>query len=545
MRLASAKKAAFDEGSLDQYLREISQYPLITREEEVRLAQNIRTGPRNVSTSWCGESPFRRLRRQEVSEPGRQPCRSDQRGQPRPDPRRAQVRRNQGHQVHLLRRLVDPPGDPPGAGGAEPHRAGPAESRGHAAPDRQALIPLLQELGREPTVEEIAEGMDISEEEVAKTLSISQSHLSLDAPLTPGEDNKLLDYLPDTQNPGPDDETFEHALTESIEEVLGSLKEREAKILRLYFGLDGQEPMTLEEIGTCSASPASGSGRSRRRRWRAPPREQGAGAGELPGVSEWCVIRGRRPARAPFCSTAQRPTPSIFRPMATSASFDVSTGADLQEVDNAVNQVSRRSRSATTSRARTATIDLRPRRKTRFSSTADDDYKMKAVVDVLQSEDDEARRAGEESRIGEVQPAGGDKVKLEITPHPEHSTRHREGNREAIKEARTSRKSKRPSRAKVRVTPPRKDELQAAMAVLRSKDFGVELKFGNYRWKVGVITLGCDKKTVDCERFWVTSSAMAPSGLTSKRRRHHRQHLWLHRRGEAGIHRRHAGSAPT
>ena len=91
--------------------------------------------------------------------------------------------------------------------------------------------------------------MDISREEVAKTLSISQSHLSLDAPLTPGEDNKLLDYIPDTQNPGPDDETFERALSESIDEVLETLKEREAKILRLYFGLEGKEPMTLEEIG--------------------------------------------------------------------------------------------------------------------------------------------------------------------------------------------------------------------------------------------------------------------------------------------------------
>jgi RNA polymerase primary sigma factor len=109
---------------------------------------------------------------------------------------------------------------------------------------------LLQELGREPTPSEIAEGMDISMEEVQKTLSISQNHLSLDAPLTPGEDNKLLDYLPDTQNPGPDSETFEHALTESIEEVLSTLKEREAKILRLYFCLDGPEPMTLEEIGS-------------------------------------------------------------------------------------------------------------------------------------------------------------------------------------------------------------------------------------------------------------------------------------------------------
>ena len=109
---------------------------------------------------------------------------------------------------------------------------------------------LLQELGREATHEEIAEGMDITEEEVAKTMSISQTHLSLDAPLAPGEDNKLLDYLPDNLNPTPDEQTFEKALTESIEEALSHLKEREAKILRLYFGLDGTEPMTLEEIGS-------------------------------------------------------------------------------------------------------------------------------------------------------------------------------------------------------------------------------------------------------------------------------------------------------
>jgi RNA polymerase primary sigma factor len=107
----------------------------------------------------------------------------------------------------------------------------------------------LQELGREATHAEIAEGMEITEEEVAKTMSISQTHLSLDAPLTPGEDNKLLDYLPDLMNPTPDEQTFEKALTESIEEALSHLKEREAKILRLYFGLDDEEPMTLEQIG--------------------------------------------------------------------------------------------------------------------------------------------------------------------------------------------------------------------------------------------------------------------------------------------------------
>ena len=109
---------------------------------------------------------------------------------------------------------------------------------------------LLQELGRQPTNLEISEGLDISEDEVAKTMMISQVHLSLDAPMTPGEDNRLLDYLPDNMNPTPDEITFEKALSEAIEESLASLKERESKILRLYFGLDGADPMTLEDIGT-------------------------------------------------------------------------------------------------------------------------------------------------------------------------------------------------------------------------------------------------------------------------------------------------------
>ena len=109
---------------------------------------------------------------------------------------------------------------------------------------------LLQELGREATHAEIAEGMDITEEEVAKTMAISQVHLSLDAPLTPGEDNRLLDYLPDTNQATPDEQTFEKALTDAIEDSLCSLKERESKILRLYFGIDETEPMTLEEIGS-------------------------------------------------------------------------------------------------------------------------------------------------------------------------------------------------------------------------------------------------------------------------------------------------------
>ncbi len=216
MQLNTAKRASFDEGSLDQYLREISQYPLITREEEVSLAQRIKQGEEEALDKLVRSnlrfvvSVAKKYQNQGVS---------------------LSDLINEGN-LGLIRARVPL------------NRAGTL----HRIGKRSAS--LLQELGREPTVEEIAEGMDISEEEVAKTLSISQAHLSLDAPLTPGEDNKLLDYLPDTTNPGPDDEIFEHALTESIEEVLRTLKEREAKILRLYFGLEGQEPMTLEEIGS-------------------------------------------------------------------------------------------------------------------------------------------------------------------------------------------------------------------------------------------------------------------------------------------------------
>jgi RNA polymerase primary sigma factor len=109
---------------------------------------------------------------------------------------------------------------------------------------------LLQELGREPTIEEIAEELELSHEEVQRTLAISQTHLSLDAPLSPGEDNRLLDYLADQVSAGPDDETYDRALHSTIQEALGTLKEREARVLRLYYGLEeGKDAMTLEEIG--------------------------------------------------------------------------------------------------------------------------------------------------------------------------------------------------------------------------------------------------------------------------------------------------------
>jgi len=235
MRVNSVKRASFDEGSLDQYLREISQYPLINREEEVRLAQGIRQ-----KDPECLDKLVRSNLRFVVSVAKKYQNQGVSLSDLINEGNLGLIRAAHKFDEAILQalaeqsRIVRVPLNRAGT----LHRIGKRSSA------------LLQELGREPTVEEIAEGMDISQEEVAKTLSISQAHLSLDAPLTPGEDNKLLDYLPDTTNPGPDDQIFEHALTESIESVLGTLKDREAKILRLYFGLEGQDPMTLEEIGS-------------------------------------------------------------------------------------------------------------------------------------------------------------------------------------------------------------------------------------------------------------------------------------------------------
>jgi RNA polymerase primary sigma factor len=251
MRQGSVRKSSVDEGSLDQYLREISQYPLISREEEVELARRIKQGCQESLDKLVRSnlrfvvSVAKKYQNQGVSL-------ADLINEGNLGLIRAAHKFDETKGIKFISyavwwirqailqalaeqsRIVRVPLNRAGT----LHRIGKRSSA------------LQQELGREPTVEEIAEGLDISEEEVAKTLSISQSHLSLDAPLTPGEDNKLLDYLPDTQRPGPDDETFERALSESIEEVLSTLKEREAKILRLYYGLDGQEPMTLEEIGS-------------------------------------------------------------------------------------------------------------------------------------------------------------------------------------------------------------------------------------------------------------------------------------------------------
>ena len=108
---------------------------------------------------------------------------------------------------------------------------------------------LLQELGREPTPEEIAEEMNMPVERVREILKISQEPVSLETPIGEEEDSHLGDFIQDDNVPVPADAAAFTLLKEQLVEVLSTLTEREQKVLRLRFGLDDGRARTLEEVG--------------------------------------------------------------------------------------------------------------------------------------------------------------------------------------------------------------------------------------------------------------------------------------------------------
>jgi uncharacterized protein YajQ (UPF0234 family) len=166
--------------------------------------------------------------------------------------------------------------------------------------------------------------------------------------------------------------------------------------------------------------------------------------------------------------------------MASLASFDISTGADLQEVDNAVNQAMKEvaqrydfkgSKCAITFDRPGATLTL----------VADDDFKMKALFDVLQGKLVKRGVPVKNVEPGPITPAAGDTVRRELKLTqgiPQEKAK-------AIVKAMKDRKFKKAQASiqgeEIRVQAPSKDELQEVIAFLRSQDWGIELRFGNYR----------------------------------------------------------------
>ncbi|MBV9110111.1 MAG: sigma-70 family RNA polymerase sigma factor [Gemmatimonadetes bacterium] len=250
MSIRAPKKISVESESLDQYLREISAYPLIDREEEARLARRIRDGDtESLETLVRSNLRFvvavaKKYQNQGVSL-------ADLINEGNIGLIRAARKFDETKGIKFISyavwwirqailqalaeqsRIVRVPLSRAGT----VHRIGRRSSA------------MTQELGREPTLQEIAVELEVPEDEISHALAMSQVYLSLDAPLVPGEDGQLLDYLSDQFSPGPDDDVYEHALKRTIEDALGTLTEREAKVLRLYFGLGDTEPMTLEQIG--------------------------------------------------------------------------------------------------------------------------------------------------------------------------------------------------------------------------------------------------------------------------------------------------------
>ncbi|MBS1949640.1 MAG: RNA polymerase sigma factor RpoD [Cytophagales bacterium] len=108
---------------------------------------------------------------------------------------------------------------------------------------------LEQKYEREPSPEELAEVLDVTTAEVVDTMKISGRHVSMDAPFVQGEENSLLDVLENDSEETPDSGLITDSLRREVQRALSTLTQREADVITLYFGLNGEHAMTLEEIG--------------------------------------------------------------------------------------------------------------------------------------------------------------------------------------------------------------------------------------------------------------------------------------------------------
>jgi uncharacterized protein YajQ (UPF0234 family) len=166
--------------------------------------------------------------------------------------------------------------------------------------------------------------------------------------------------------------------------------------------------------------------------------------------------------------------------MAQNSSFDVTTGVDLQEVDNAINQAQKEIAQRYDFKGSKAAVEFK-RAENLLELVADDDFRMRALFDVVQTKLIKRNVPVKNLDVGEVKQAGGDTVRREIKLKTALDGDTAKKVAAAIKEAKLKKVQAAIQGDQVRVTSPSRDDLQEAMAMLRAKDFGVELKFGNYR----------------------------------------------------------------
>ena len=166
--------------------------------------------------------------------------------------------------------------------------------------------------------------------------------------------------------------------------------------------------------------------------------------------------------------------------MASNPSFDISTGADLQEVDNAVNQARKEIAQRYDFKGTHCTVDF-DRDKAEIRLAADDEFRMEALTDVLQSRMIKRGVPVRNLDLGALEPATGQSVRRTVRLTQGIPAEAAKKIVKAVKEGGFKKTQASIQGDEIRVTSPSRDELQAVIAALRAQDFGIELKFGNYR----------------------------------------------------------------
>ncbi|MDQ3556891.1 MAG: RNA polymerase sigma factor RpoD/SigA [Gemmatimonadota bacterium] len=236
--------------SLDRYLREISVYPLIDRAEEVRLARQIHEGDAEALDQLV-RANLRFVVTVAKKYQNRGVALADLINEGNIGLIRAAQKFDETRGIKFISYAVWWVRQAVLQAVAEQGQVVrvPLARTGKANRIGRRFAELSQQLGREPTQRELAAELEVSEDELTHALAIVQGALSLDAPASPEREGPLLETLVDGASRLPDEEVYDQALRRGVQRAVGILSERESRVVRMYFGLDDAEPLTLEAIG--------------------------------------------------------------------------------------------------------------------------------------------------------------------------------------------------------------------------------------------------------------------------------------------------------
>lgn len=245
------RKIQVDDEMLRLYFQEIDKYPLLKREQEATLCKKIKQGDREA-LEVLTRSNLRFVVSVALKYQNLGLALSDLIAEGNVGLMRAALKFDEKRKVRFISYAVWWIRQAILQAISEQSRAFrvPLNKSGTLQKIGKATSVLTQELGREPTEEEIASHIDMDRKEMNALLKLAKVPISLDQSRGfDADDSNLRDYIPDENQRAPDEIAFEKMRTELINHVISMLNEREATILRLYYGLGDREPMTLEEIG--------------------------------------------------------------------------------------------------------------------------------------------------------------------------------------------------------------------------------------------------------------------------------------------------------